>query len=146
MTTLTNAPTTRSAIPIGVFAATVAIGFTVLGAHDWGEIAVVATGIAVVTALVYGVVVPRALRKESAGGTGLALSIPALLLVVPAFWSGLPLVFGAAGFLIGQAGRRARSGAGQAMAATVLGALAVVGYVFSYVSDAASGGLGFLFA
>jgi hypothetical protein len=136
---------TRSAAAIGALTALVAVAGTVVGAHDWTEVAVVVAVILATTALVYGLVVPRALRKESAGGSSLALSVPALLLLVPAFWSGLPLVLGVAGALVGNAGRSARSGAGQSIAGLVLGALASVGYIAIYVSDAMNGGAGFLF-
>jgi hypothetical protein len=89
--------------------------------------------------------VTRALRKDSAGGTALGLSVPAVLLLVPAFWSGLPLVLGVAGLVVGNAGRGARSGGGKCVAAVALGALACLGYVAIYVSDGLNGGAGFLF-
>ena len=132
-------------LAVGATSALAAVGFTALGAHDWGEIAVVAGAVVVTAAVVFGFVVPRALRKESAPGTALALSIPAVLLVVPAFWSGLPMVLGAAGLLVGNAGRHARTGGATCIAAVVLGALAVAAYLVIYVGDATSGGLGFLF-
>ncbi len=131
---------------IGVASALVAAAGTAYGAHTWGELGVVWGAIVLATALVFGLVVPRALRKESAGGTALGLSIPALVLLVPAFWSGLPLVLGVAGFVVGNAGRKAPSGAGKCIAAVVLGALAAVGYLAIYVSDGMSGGAGFLFS
>jgi hypothetical protein len=145
--TATRPVTSRGAVAgIGIASALVAAAGTAFGAHDWGEIAVVWGVIAIATALVFGIVVPRALRKESAGGTALALSIPALLLLLPAFWAGLPLVLGVAGLVVGNAGRRAQSGAGKCIAAVVLGALAAVGYVAIYVSDGVNGGAGFLFS
>lgn len=149
MTTITTdrPVSSRSAVAgIGLASALVAAAGTAFGAHDWTEIAVVWAAIAVVTALVFGLVVPRALRKESAGGTALALSIPALVLLLPAFWAGLPLVLGVAGVVVGNAGRTASSGAGKCIAGLVLGALAAVGYVAIYISDAMNGGAGFLFS
>ncbi len=151
MTTITDSSSTSTTVyrppvaAIAVGSALVAVAGTAVGAHDWRELLVVMGIIAVVTALVFGLVVPRALRKESAGGTSLALSIPAVLLLLPAFWSGLPMVLGAAGLLVGNAGRRAERGAGLCIAGVVLGALAMIGYVAIYVSDASNGGLGFLF-
>ena len=148
MTTLTTPGSTTAPGLVPVVAATstlAAIGFTALGAHDWTEIAVIAGAVVVTSAIVFGWVVPHALRQESAGGTALALTIPAVLLVVPAFWSGVPLVLGAAGLLVGNAGRRAPRGAGMCIAGVVLGALAVAGYVTIYVSDVMNGGAGFLF-
>ncbi len=115
------------------------------GAHDWGEIITVLAAIVIAGAVAFGLVVPRALRRESAGGAALGLSVPAVLLLLPAFWSGLPLVLGVAGFVVGNAGRRAERGAGACIAATVLGALAAVGYLAVYVSDGLNGGAGFLF-
>lgn len=147
MTTMTTTrPTSSATLPaIGIGSAVIASGFTVYGAHHWGEIGVVVGVIALTAALVFGFVVPRALRRESAGGTSLALSVPAVLLLVPAFWSGLPLVLGVAGFLVGNAGRQAHTGAGKCIAGAVLGALAMVAYVAIYISDAMNGGAGFLF-
>lgn len=129
---------------IGTASAIVATALTAAGAHDWREIGIITPVIVVTTALVFGLVVPRALRKETAGGTALALAIPAALLLVPAFWAGVPLVLGVAAMVVGNAGRRARSGSGTCIAGLVLGALAVVGYVAIYVSDLSSGGTGFL--
>lgn len=146
MTTMTSTRPTSSALPaIGIGSTVIASGFTVYGAHTWSEIGIVVGAIAVTAGLVFGLVVPRALRRESAGGTSLALSVPAVLLLVPAFWSGVPLVLGVAGLLVGNAGRQARAGAGTCIAGAVLGALAVVGYVAIYILDAMNGGAGFLF-
>ena len=91
-------------------------------------------------------VVPRALRKDSAGGTALGLSIPAVLLLLPAFWSGLPMILGVAGAMVGNAGRNAPSGSGKSITALILGALAVLGYLAIYIGDGLLGGnAGFLF-
>lgn len=148
MTTITATPSTTSSRAVagaGVASCLAAIAGTAFGAHDWAELLVVA-GVLVLTAgLVFGLVVPRALRKDSAGGTALGLSIPALLLLLPAFWSGLPLVLGVAGAMVGNAGRRATTGAGKCIAAVVLGTLAAIGYLAIYVSDGVAGGAGFLF-
>ena len=149
MTTITAARpvTSRGTVAgIGVASALVAAAGTAFGAHDWGEIAVVWGAIAVATVVVFGFVVPRALRKESAGGTALGLAIPALVLLLPAFWSGLPLVLGVAGMVVGSVGRKAPSGGGKCIAAAVLGTLAAVGYLAIYISDGMNGGAGFLFS
>ena len=53
----------------------------------------------------------------------------------PAFWSGLPLVLGVAGALLGYAGRNAASGARLSIAAFVVGLLSSIGYVAIYVID-----------
>lgn len=148
--TTTTAPT-RMGSSSGALAGTaassaaLAAAGTLYGANDWAEIGIVLGAIAVTTLLIFGFVVPRALRKESAGGAALTLSILAVLLVLPAFWSGLPLVLGTAGLVVGNAGRRASTGAGPCIAATVLGALAVVGHLAIYVAAAITGDAGFLF-
>ena len=148
MTTMTTTPsstlTTRSAGLIGVAVAAVAAALTTFFAHGWGEAIGMTALIAVVGAVVYGYVVPRALRKESAGGTALALAIPAALLVVPAFWTGLPLVLGVAAMLVGNEGRRAPTGAGKSIAGLVLGALASLFYLSIYVMEGFAGNTGFL--
>lgn len=136
----------RSLAPIGAAAALVAAAATSYGAHDWSEIVVVVAVIAVAAGLVFGLVVPRALRKDSAGGTALGLSVSAALLTLPAFWTGLPLVLGLAGIIVGNRGRTARSGAGKCIAALVIGAVAVLGYLTIYLWDGfVAGNAGFLF-
>ncbi len=86
-------------------------------------------------ALVFGLVVVRGLRAEAAGGRGVLLGAVGVLLLVPAFWSGLPVVLGAAAVLLGYAGRRAATGSGRAVVALVLGMLSVIGYVAVYLGD-----------
>ena len=144
--TLTEFPRSTDSRPLalGAAAGLVAAATTAAFAHDWAEIVISVAIIAVVTAVIFGVVVPRALRKESAGGTALGLAIPAALLALPAFWSGLPLVLGVAGLVVGNAGRTARSGAGKCIAAVVLSALAVIAYVSIYVASGIAGETGFL--
>jgi len=143
-TTVSHSTTGISAAPIGIATAVVASALTTLFAHDWGEVLFMVPIILIAAGLVFGVVVPRALRKESAGGTALGLSIPAVLFTMPAFWTGLPLVLGAAGMLVGNAGRNARSGGGKCIAAVVLGALAVLGYLAIYAYELSVGETGFL--
>ena len=148
MTTMTTAPssTTSRIAALGGVTGVVAATLTLLFAHDWAEVAVVAAILVVVTAGVYGYVVPRALRKESAGGTALGLAIPAALLSVPAFWSGLPFVLGIAAMVVGNAGRQARTGSGKSIVALALGALTVLFYLSIYVMEGFAGNTGFLLA
>jgi hypothetical protein len=85
-----------------------------------------------VSAIAFGLLVPRALRaiqegRSSAPRWGLAHSIVALVLTPFAFWSGVPLVLGAAGLLLGAAGRKHGRGRGASTAAAVIGVLVVVG-------------------
>ena len=147
MTTLTSTthhPTTAHTGLIGAGTGIVAAVLTTLFAHDWNEVAFSVTLIAVATAVVWGYVVPRALRKESAGGTALGLAVPAALLVVPAFWSGLPLVLGVAALLVGNAGRKAPAGSGKCIAAIGLAAVTVLFYLSIYVNEGVAGQTGFL--
>ena len=124
------------AIPLAAIAVTVvSLALTVYGAHDLTEILIVSSVILVAVIGVYGLVLPRALMRPSAGGTALALSLPAALVTLPAFWSGLPLVLGVAGAMVGFAGRRAASGARASIAAVVLGALASMAYLAIYLID-----------
>jgi len=146
MSTYATSPDTSSTTPalLGAASALVAMALSTIGAHNWTEAVVEIALVAVTAGLVFGVVVPRALRKDSAGGTALALAIPAVLLVVPAFWTGLPMVLGVAALVVGSAGRSARHGAGRCIAAIVLGGLAVLAYLAVNAADFASGARGFL--
>lgn len=125
----------RAVLPVAVASFAIATFWTVMGAHDTGEIVIVLGTCAVVAATVFGFVLPRALEQDSAPGRALTLSIVALLLIVPAFWSGLPIILGSAGALLGYAGRNAAVGAKGCIAAAVIGALAVMGYLVVYVGD-----------
>lgn len=147
MTTTHATPTTTSpsiAVPVGIASALVASAATTAFAHDWGEVFFSVPVILIAAGLVFGIVVPRALRKESAGGTALGLSIPAALLTLPAFWIGVPFILGVAGMVVGNAGRNAKSGGGKCIAALVLGAIAVLFYVSIYVTSFGTGETGFL--
>lgn len=125
----------RALLPVGVGTFAGSAVWTGLGAHSLREVAVVLAVAAVVTAAVYGLLLPRSLRRESAGGTALTLALLAALLTLPAFWSGLPLILGAAGVLLGLAGRNAATGAGKSVTAIGVGALAVLGYLTIYIVD-----------
>jgi hypothetical protein len=135
----------RSAVvPTGIVTTIVTLAFTAWGVfwHAPGveadgprEFYLVAPVVLVIAVAVYGVVLPRALRKDNAGATALTLSIVAAVAIVPAHWAGLPLVLGVAGAMLGYAGKRARSGVGTSIAAFVIGILASLGYVAFYVGD-----------
>ena len=143
--------TTTAAVPArtAVLAVpTVAVGLvcTALGAHDWGELAVVGAGLVLVGGLVFLLAVPRARRTRSEGAWSLGRGVPAALLTLPAFWSGLPIVLGAAAVLLGNEGRLSSRGSGKAIAGLVLGSLAVIGYLAIYLGDVVvAGNRGFLF-
>jgi len=89
-------------------------------------------------ALVFGLIVPRGLRRLAATGragvSALVVSILALLLVPMFFWSGLPPVLAAGGIVLGLAGRGAARSA-IATAATAVGLLALVADVALFVVD-----------
>lgn len=82
----------------------------------------------VIAAIVFFLIVPRGERSNRPAVPGLVCSIIGLLLVFPAFWSGLPIVLGAGGSVLGQAGRGSRrsTGGGFALGAIVVGIAAIV--------------------
>ncbi len=148
MTTTVNSPTTTvtPAVVRGTGAALglVAATLTTLFAHDWAEVISMVALIAVVTGVVFGWAVPRSLAGDRPGRAGLAYAVIAALLVLPAFWTGLPFVLGVAAVILGNAGRTARSGAGASIAAVVLGALTSLFYLSIYVMEGIAGNTGFL--
>ena len=82
----------------------------------------------VIAAIVFFLIVPRGERSNRPAVPGLTCSIIGLLLAFPAFWSGLPIVLGAAGFVLGQAGRGSRRATGGwfALGAIVVGVAAII--------------------
>jgi hypothetical protein len=87
-------------------------------------------------AVVFGWFSWRAARRpERAWRTGLVCGTIGLLLVA-AFWSGLPPILAAASVYLGVIARRAGSSRGSA--AIALGALALVADVAAYATDVAS--------
>lgn len=145
MTTVFDNPT-KSVAPIGLLTGVVALFWTAFGAHDMRELLMMCAVAAVATVIVFGLIVPRVLRRESTGGPALGMAIPAFLLALPAFWSGLPLILGAAATLTGNAGRTRVRGGKLSLAAMAVGILAILGYLFIYIGDGVVGGnAGFLF-
>ncbi len=118
---------------VGVLAAGSTL--TIYGAHDFGEILTVVSVLVLVVGIAFGVVIPRALRQESGTTAAFTMSVIAALLLLPAFWSALPLALGVAGALLGHARRNAPEGAGKATAAVVIGSLAALGYFVIYALD-----------
>lgn len=86
----------------------------------------------VVAVVLFFVVVPRASRSNRPAVVGLACSILGLLLVV-AFWSGLPIVLGTAGALLGRGART--TGGGLALAAVIIGVAAIVLDLLGFLVD-----------
>ncbi len=129
----------RAAAPTGLAVLLPISALTIYGAHNLAEIITVLTIVVVVVAAVYGFLLPRKLRAPgSAGGVALALSAVAAVVLVPAFWSGLPLALGAAGVMLGYADRNAPTGSAKSVAALVIGALASIGYFAIYILDTLS--------
>jgi hypothetical protein len=102
-------------------------------ASVWGYVLVLAI-IGVAAVAVFGWVVPRGLRRESAGATAVALSVLGVL-TIAVFWSGLPPVLAAGGIVLGLAGWSAHTGAALCRAAVVIGVFALVGDVAVYIQD-----------
>lgn len=125
----------RMTWPTAAVAWVVSSALSAQGAHGVAEAVVLPVLLALVTAGIYGWLVPSRLRTGRVGTPALVLSVVALLLILPAFWSGLPMVLGAAGAVLGHAGRGAGTGGGRSIAAVVVGALAVVAYLASYVTE-----------
>jgi hypothetical protein len=90
----------------------------------------------IVAGLLFGLAVPRLLRSQSTSGWALALGLIGIL-TLAAYWSGLPIVFGAAALLAGTTARRlARVDGGTARlatAATVLGVLAIAADIIGII-------------
>jgi hypothetical protein len=86
----------------------------------------------VVSAALFFFVVPRAARSNRPAVAGLICSILGVLLVV-AFWSGLPIVLGAAGALLGRMERTTRRGL--AIAAVYIGVAAVALDFIAFLQD-----------
>ena len=86
----------------------------------------------VVAAALFLFVVPRAARSNRPAVAGLVCSILGLLLVV-AFWSGLPIVLGTAGALLGREARTTEGGL--ARAAVIIGVAAIVLDLIGFIAD-----------
>ena len=147
MTTATRSHHSTSTATVGAAGAVTAVTastLTALFAHTWGEVISMVALIVVVAALVYAYVLPRGLRRENAGGTALTLAIIGAVVVVPGFWTGLPLVLGVAAMILGNTGRTARQGSGKYIVALALGALTSLFYLSIYVMEGIAGNTGFL--
>jgi hypothetical protein len=101
---------------------------------EYGEFLVVLGVIGVAALVVFGLVVRRGLRKESAAWTGLALSALGVL-AIAAFWSGLPPVLAGGGILLGWVSRDASRGRAAAWSAICVGTFALIADLALYVSS-----------
>jgi hypothetical protein len=143
----TTLPATRHRLASNAVSAwAVALFWTFYGAHDWTEIVVALAAITVATGLVFGLVVPRALRRRSAPGWSVGLGVVAVLATMPAFSSGVPLILGVGAAVLGNSSRTAERRSGMAITGLVLGVIAVLGYLAIYIGDGVFlGHSGFLF-
>jgi len=96
-----------------------------------GMLLVYAAIAAVTVGVVFGLVLPWALRRESSGGLALALAILGTLLA-PGFWIGFPPGLAAGGALLGWAGIYATKARKLSQVAFVIGVLGVLFNVVSY--------------
>jgi hypothetical protein len=86
----------------------------------------------VVAAALFFFAVPRASRSNRPAVLGLVFGILGLLFL-PAFWSGLPIVLGAAGALLGRMERT--TGRGLARAAVIVGIAAIALDLLGFLVD-----------
>jgi hypothetical protein len=122
-------------LPTAIASTAVAAALSYVGRHDMGEWFFELGVLAVGAAVIFGLVVPRGLRHESAPWRAIVMGVLGLLMAFPAFWLGLPVQLGAAAVLLGYAGRRATRGSGRSVVALVIGALTVVAYLSIYLGD-----------
>ena len=116
-----------TAAAAGLLAYGVSSYFTWQGANSDGEIVFSLGLAAAISLVVFGWLVPTR-RATGSPATALTLGIVAAALVLPAFWSGLPLILGVAAILVGRA-----SAGTSAKVAVALGALASVVYLYLYI-------------
>jgi hypothetical protein len=114
---------------IAVFVAIFAVVGTPEQAQQLGTLPIVVVTLLVIGAAIFLLGVPLAARSGHPAMVGFVSGLLGLVLVVPAYWSGLPIVLGTAGVLLGQAGRGrgvAVGGIPVALWAIVVGATAVI--------------------
>lgn len=138
----------RQAWKVGMAAFLGAIALTAFGTFvgssfeaEAPSYAILVLVIAVATIAILTFVVTRSLRIGGARRVARSGLITGLIgvLSVWAYWSGLPVIFGAAGVLLGDEARRAAApgepGRRMAGAAMVLGVLAILGGLLASISD-----------
>ncbi len=135
-TTTHRTTNTLAPVAIGVTLATLALdAFGIWGygtTDDDAPLQMLVTGALTVAAaaVVFGLVLPRAFRKDTTGRTGLVLSILALIVAVPLFWAGVAPILAVGGIVAGRADRGRA-----ATAAFVVGILALIGCLGTYAGD-----------
>jgi hypothetical protein len=129
---------TRSTAPLlaGAFALAVLVLQYVVSPPESDalrEFLVVCAMIAACTAIVFGVVIPRAAAGTHSAGIALTLSLLGLL-TAAAYWSGLPPVLGLGGVVLARRGPQT----GLARGAFAVGVLAIVADLAMLIVDAAT--------
>jgi len=142
MTTLATPTTTVRPLAViaasGYVAAMALMAFGLWGGHNTESDAlpqflVLGAVLATVVAGVFGVPVHRGLAHPPAATTTLVLGIIGALLVLPAFWSGIPFVLGVAAITLGRASRK--NGSRRVTSGLILGYLTIAGVVGLYAFD-----------
>jgi len=99
------------------------------------QMLVIAGFTAVTAAVVFGLVLPRALGSDHPGRTGLVLSVLALLIGVPLFWAGVAPVLAVGGIVAGRAAAPGARDQRLGTAAFVVGILALIACLGTYAGD-----------
>jgi len=102
--------------------------------EDVGEILIICGFIAAAVGVVFGLVVPRTLGKESVGSVALTLSVLGAVSAV-VFWAGVTPALVAGGALLGWSGRDTSKGRNLSTAALVVGLVGLVAYVAIVIGD-----------
>ena len=129
----------REISTFGVVSTIVAVLVTILSVvlppvrpDQLSSLPIVVVVLLVVATLLFFFVVPRAARSNRPAVAGLICGIVGLLLL-PAFWSGLSIVLGAAGVLLGRTGQT--RGRGLSLAAIITGTGAAVLSILGLLLD-----------
>lgn len=137
---MSRSVTTRTPVPFAAVAgaaamAVIAVQYLIARPDEDAlrELLVVTGMIAAATALVFGLIVPRAAARGGSSGTALTLSLLGLVFAA-AYWSGIPPVLALGGIVL--AHRTPTSALTRA--ATVIGVLAIVADVAVLTADAVS--------
>lgn len=138
----TEAPTS-AILPAAALVTVVSLGLDAFGIWGYGtadsnagiQMLVTSALTLASVAVVFGIVLPRAMRSDNPGRAGLILSVLALLVSVPLFWAGVAPALAVGGILAGRAGSTAPRGRRLASAAFVVGILAVIACLATYAGD-----------
>ena len=141
--TATTATVAGSIIPAATLVTIASLGLDAFGIWGYGtadsnagaQMLVTSALTLAAVAVVFGVVLPRAVRSANPGRPGLVLSVLALLISVPMFWAGVAPALAVGGILAGRAGAGAPRGRRLASAAFVVGILAVIACLATYAGD-----------